>query len=53
MAAADCGLCEMAGYRSCDECEGPVFRPVPGALRDFCGYCDPANLITPSSAGAS
>lgn len=38
MADADCEMCEMMGYRSCDICTGPVFHPIPGAARDFCGY---------------
>lgn len=39
MSAADCEMCEALGYRACDECGTPVFAPVPGALRDLCGYC--------------
>ena len=45
MAAADCGMCEAMGYRSCDVCGNPVF---PGNLkestagRELCGYCLPS-----------
>lgn len=43
MAEADCGLCRMAGYRSCDVCGGPVFPPFRtnafGSRVDLCGYC--------------
>lgn len=40
MAEADCGMCALMGYRSCDRCGTPVFDPVPGAVEDVCGYCE-------------
>jgi len=48
MAEAGCPFCAAAGYRSCDECGGPVFKPVAGAVRDLCGYCleGPEGLAT-------
>ena len=41
MAAADCPICEAMGYRSCDQCGTPIFKPsrMPGA--ELCGYCKP------------
>lgn len=38
MAEADCDLCRLAGYRSCDECGGVVMKPSP-LRRDVCEYC--------------
>lgn len=38
MAAPDCSLCAMMGYRSCDKCGGVV--EVPSAFGfDVCAYC--------------
>lgn len=42
MAAADCEMCGLLGYRSCDECGSPVFpdnvaRSPLG--RELCAYC--------------
>lgn len=44
MAEADCELCLMVGYRSCDECGSPVFphvvrQSVAAGLGELCGYC--------------
>lgn len=39
MAAADCVICELMGYRSCDECGNPVFPENGPAGRELCGYC--------------
>lgn len=38
MAAADCGMCELLGFRSCDVCGNPVFTETPGE-KDLCVYC--------------
>lgn len=40
MSAADCGVCEASGYRTCDECEGLVFDGFRDeAGRDVCAAC--------------
>lgn len=49
MAEADCELCRMAGYRSCDVCGGPVF--VAGALLDVCDYCRSDGAIGGTDSG--
>ena len=42
MAAADCGMCQAMGYRSCDVCSNVVFpdnvRDSP-AGQELCAYC--------------
>jgi hypothetical protein len=38
MSEADCGLCEMAGYRTCDLCGNVAFERGPLGI-DICGYC--------------
>jgi len=58
MAAPDCAWCEAQGFRSCDECGGPVFPegftgPL-GAVRDLCVYCAAADgEAGPAARGAS
>lgn len=49
MAEADCELCRMAGYRSCDVCGGPVF--VAGALLDVCDNCRADGAAGTDSSG--
>lgn len=47
LAKADCALCEMMGYRSCDTCGNPIMPdqdtgvlPAPDSFgRDLCVYC--------------
>jgi hypothetical protein len=47
LAKADCALCAMMGYRSCDECGNPIMPTGdPGAFpttnsfgRELCVYC--------------
>jgi hypothetical protein len=41
MAEADCPSCDAMGYRSCDECGGPVMQhEVRGpAGEELCAYC--------------
>jgi hypothetical protein len=58
MAEPDCGLCALAGYRSCDRCGGVVFTPSPLGI-DLCGYCRqdgpgaPARKGTGAGSGTS
>lgn len=40
MSAADCGLCEALGYRTCDSCEGIAWKPGPLGI-DYCAACCP------------
>jgi len=40
MSSADCGTCEMLGYRTCDACGQIVFEPHTSPLGvDFCPSC--------------
>ncbi len=42
MAAADCGTCELMGYRTCDVCGNVAFREhleASPAGRELCGAC--------------
>jgi hypothetical protein len=43
MAKADCPVCEMSGFRSCDVCGNPVFPPFDRSPLgvDLCAYCVP------------
>ena len=40
MSAADCDLCEMLGYRTCDSCGEIAWKPGPLGI-DYCAYCCP------------
>lgn len=54
MAEPDCELCELLGYRACDECGGPTSpssEEVGCRDRDLCEYCEP--LRRNVSAGVS
>lgn len=45
MGAADCDMCEMAGYRTCDCCGQPYRPGLDGRTSafgvDVCAECDP------------
>lgn len=51
MAEADCDLCRMAGYRSCDLCGDVVFERGP--LLDLCPSCRQVTARTAGTAGGS
>ncbi len=38
MGEPDCGMCEWAGFRTCDTCGDIVMIPHP-LLGDICHYC--------------
>jgi len=48
MAKADCELCEIAGYRSCDYCGNVVFEHNKSGKAlglDVCGYCEEDKVV--------